>query len=84
METIKSIKKRVWTFMTPGQVNENEISFFDVKMLYDAAFEEKAAARASLKRYQALMAQAETLEIAYRAQLAARRPGPSFAKEKVA
>lgn len=78
MKRIKSLKKRVWTLVTPAQVNENDISFFDVKALYDAAYDEKDKARTGIRRFQTLLAQAETLEAAYRAQLAARRPGPAF------
>lgn len=75
---MKKIKKMGWALKTlVGQANENDISFFDIKTLYDAAYEEKEAARESLRRYTALKAQAETLEAAYRAQLAARKAGPS-------
>lgn len=82
MKTIKSLSGRMWAMIVPAhgaQANENEISFFDVKELYDAAYAEKASARASLSRFKALMAQAEALEAGYRAQLAARRPGPAMA-----
>jgi hypothetical protein len=73
MKTIKNLKKRMWALVTPAQANENEISFFDVKELYDAAFAEKDKARANIKRYNALMTQAEALDAAYRAQLTAKR-----------
>lgn len=76
MKTLKNIKGRVWTWVNGPQANENEISFFDVKELYDAAF---AAQTGSAKEAAALMAQAEALDAAYRAQLAARRPGPAAA-----
>jgi hypothetical protein len=49
--------------------NQGEISLFDVKELYDAAFAEKAKARVSLKRFKALMVKAEQMDAAYRAQL---------------
>ena len=49
--------------------NQGEISLFDVKELYDAAFAEKAKARVSLKRFKALMAKAEQMDVAYRTQL---------------
>ncbi len=49
--------------------NGQEISLFDVKQLYDDAYEEKAKARVSLKRFKALMVQAIKLDTAYRAQL---------------
>jgi len=52
-------------------LNDNlaEISFFDVKELYEAAYAEKAKARVNLKRFQALMVKATQLDEAYRAQL---------------
>ena len=49
--------------------NSQEISLFDVKELYDAAYAEKAKARVSLKRFKALINKAEQLDLAYRAQL---------------
>lgn len=49
--------------------NMAEISLFDVKELYDAAYEEKAKARVNLKRFKALMIKATQLDEAYRAQL---------------
>ena len=75
---MKQMKKMRWALKAlVGQANENDISFFDIKTLYDAAYEEKEAARESLRRYAALKAQAEALETAYRAQLAARKAGPA-------
>ena len=78
MKNIKNIGGRVWAWMNKAEANENEISFFDVKALYDAAYDEKAKARANIRRFRALLAQAEHLETAYRAQLAAARPGPAY------
>ena len=52
-----------------GNDNLSEISFFDVKELYDAAFAEKAKARVNLKKYASLMVKAEKMDLAYRAQL---------------
>lgn len=49
--------------------NRSEISFVDVKELYDAAFAEKEKARVNLKRFKVLMAKAEQMDAAYRAQL---------------
>jgi hypothetical protein len=49
--------------------NQGEISLFDVKELYDAAFAEKAKAKVNLKRFKALMAKAEQMDAAYRTQL---------------
>jgi hypothetical protein len=49
--------------------NTQEISLFDVKELYDAAYEEKAKARVNLKRFKALINKAEQMDVAYRVQL---------------
>ena len=49
--------------------NRGEITFFDVKALYDAAYAEKAQGRANVKRFKKLMAKATLMDIAYRAQL---------------
>lgn len=49
--------------------NGQEISFIDVKELYDAAFAEKAKVRVNLKRFKSLMAKAEQMDAAYRTQL---------------
>lgn len=50
--------------------NDGEISFFDVKELYDAAYAEKAKDRVDLKKFQSLMSRAMRLDQAYRLQLA--------------
>lgn len=49
--------------------NQGDISFVDVKELYDEAYAEKAKARVNLKRFKALMQKAVQLDEAYRAQL---------------
>ncbi len=49
--------------------NKDEISYFDVKELYEAAYAEKAKTRVSLKRFKALMNKARQLDNAYRVQL---------------
>jgi hypothetical protein len=84
MKTIKKMRGAIMAMV--GQANENDISFFDVKELYDSAYAEKAIARDHIRRFKTLMAQAELLETAYRSQLAARRPGPAVLSlsEKVA
>ena len=51
-------------------VRRRTIDLMEVKELYDAACEAKAQARVNLKQYKALMAKAEKLDAAYRAQLA--------------
>lgn len=83
IKTIKSFGERVWGIIAPAhgtQANQNEISFFDVKALYDAAYEEKAKARANIGRFRTLIGQAEWLEAAYRAQLLAARPSSYLGK----
>ncbi|MEM7617931.1 MAG: hypothetical protein AAF244_00975 [Pseudomonadota bacterium] len=50
--------------------NSLEISIFDVKELYDAAYAEKAKARVNLKKFKNLIEKAENMDMAYRAQLA--------------
>ena len=44
---------------------------FDVKALYDAAYDEKARARSCLKSFRTLLKKAEMLDAAYRDQIAA-------------
>lgn len=58
--------------LTNNNDNGQEISFFDVKALYDAAYDEKAKARVNLKKFKKLIEQAIGLDLAYRAQLQAK------------
>lgn len=51
--------------------NQGDISFIDVKELYDAAYKEKTKARVNIKRFRALMTKAVQLDEAYRLQLGA-------------
>ncbi len=60
--------------LTNNNDNEQGISLFDVKELYDAAYEEKAKARVNLKKFKKLMEKATQLDLAYRAQLASAQP----------
>ncbi|MEM6812589.1 MAG: hypothetical protein AAF549_09015 [Pseudomonadota bacterium] len=53
-----------------GNDNQAEISFLEVKELYDAAFAEKAKARVNLKKFRSLIQKAEKLDALYRQQLA--------------
>jgi hypothetical protein len=46
-----------------------EISFFDVKVLYNEAYEHKAKARLALRQYRRIEAQARAMDQAYRSQL---------------
>lgn len=54
--------------------NNPEVSFFDVKELYDAAYAEKEQARVNIKRFKKLMAKAALMDMAYRAQLSKAQP----------
>jgi len=58
----------------------DDISIFDVKLYYDAAYEEKAQARVNIARFRRLLTQAEALEAQYRAQL----PGSALSAGRVA
>ncbi len=73
MKSIKCVGQRFIALFKGYEANQNEISLFDVKELYDAAYDEKARARASLKTFKALLDKAEMLDAAYRAQLQAER-----------
>lgn len=57
-------------------MKENEISFIDVKALYDAAYEEKAKTQVDMQKFQSLLVRAEKLANAYRAQLVAKTSTP--------
>ena len=54
--------------------NGQEISLFDVKELYDAAYAEKAKARVNLKKFKNLIEKAEKLDALYRDQLMTAQP----------
>tara|TARA_B100000949_G_C14170447_1_gene403039 strand:- start:349 stop:594 length:246 start_codon:yes stop_codon:yes gene_type:complete len=54
--------------------NVSEISFFDVKELYDAAYAEKAKTSVNLHKFNVLMAQAVAMDEAYREQLKTIKP----------
>lgn len=71
MNSIKCVGQRFANWLTGAEANQNSISLFDVKELYDAAYDEKAKARACLKTFKTLLGQAEALDLAYRAQLKA-------------
>ena len=53
------------------QHGENEffISFFEVKELYNLAYEQKAQARIALRQYRRIEARAKQMDAAYRSQL---------------
>ena len=45
------------------------ISFFEVKELYNLAYEQKAQARIALRQYRRIEARAKQMDAAYRSQL---------------
>jgi len=49
--------------------NQNEISFMDVKALYDGAYAEKASSQVDFQKYNDLMMTAEKMANQYRQQL---------------
>ncbi len=49
------------------------ISFFDVKELYNLAYEQKAAALGALREYRRMETEARRMDEAYRAQLGLKR-----------
>ena len=65
---------RKWHKTLKTNDNSKEISFFDVKEVYDAAYVEKERARVNLRRFATLLNKAEAMEAAYRAQLTKKRP----------
>jgi hypothetical protein len=70
MIALKEIGGKAWKALHPRNDNRGEISLFDVKELYDAAYAEKAKARVNLKRFRALLDKATRLDSAYRKQIA--------------
>lgn len=71
-------KKRVKTMRIMGYRKkelDREISFMEVKALYDAAFAEKEKAKVNLVRFKHLMRKATEMDKAYRLQL---QDNPAF------
>lgn len=66
--------RKPWANMMAQNDNAKDISFFDVKDLYDRAYEERAKAIEALRAAQKLMAQAQGMDAAYRAQLKVKTP----------
>jgi len=71
MKALKCVGLRFMALISGDEANQNRISLFDVKALYDAAYEEKARARACLRTFRSLLEKAEALDAAYRAQMQA-------------
>lgn len=65
MIALKEIGGRAWKALHPKNDNKGEISLFDVKELYDAAYAEKAKARVNLKRFRTLLDKATRLDSAF-------------------
>lgn len=63
MRKIKKITNK------PKNDNHQQITYFDVKELYDAAYAEGAKERLDLTRFRELLVQAESMDHAYRVQL---------------
>jgi hypothetical protein len=61
----------MWGLLKRIAKNDNcgEISFVDVKELYDTAYAEKTKARVNLKKFKSLLEKAEKMDLAYRTQL---------------
>jgi hypothetical protein len=71
MKAIKSVGQRFAGWLGLAEANQNVISLFDVKELYDAAYAEKARARVNVRTFRVLLEKAERLDAAYRVQMAA-------------
>jgi len=69
MLNLKKIDWKALLALKAKNDNKEEISLFDVKELYDAAYEEKAKARVNLKKFHILLQKAAKLDEAYRIQL---------------
>ena len=59
---------RVFGTARPYNDNQQEISLFDVKELYDAAYDPKLRAQGRFEEFHRLLAEAEALDDAYRMQ----------------
>ena len=71
---IKKTGSKAIKVLKPKNDNNDEISLFDVKELYDAAYAEKEKARVNLKKFTALLNKAEKLDAIYRSQLLTAKP----------
>ncbi len=55
------------------KASKKDISFFDVKQLYNQAYEEKAKARNAIRQFKKIEKRAKAMDEAYRAQLGLER-----------
>lgn len=71
MVSIRAVGRRISQFFKKAKPSSgnNVITFFEVKDLYNRAYEEKAQARNALRRYHRMVREAEALDEAYRTQL---------------
>ena len=68
MVNVWGLKTRIFKALVK-KAQKSEISFFDVKELYNLAYEEKARARNALRQYKKIEKRAKAMDEAYRAQL---------------
>lgn len=71
MKPIKTMRQRFAAWLAGPGANQNRIALLQVKALYDAAYEAKSKADACFSTFESLLAKAEAMDAAYRAQLAA-------------
>ncbi len=69
MYDLKQAGSRHAKSITPVNDGKREISFFDVKELYEIAYAEKGTIGKTSPRFELLMKRAEKLDAAYRTQL---------------
>jgi hypothetical protein len=63
-----AVGRKIVNIFKPVKIND-PITFFDVKELYNLAYEQKAQARNALRRYRRIALEAQALDNAYRARL---------------
>lgn len=69
MINICVVGRRISQILKAQKPETTAITFFEVKELYNLAYEEKAQARNALRRYRRIARRAEAMDEAYRAQL---------------
>ncbi len=67
MIDFNAIKRRIAQFFKRAKAQP--ITFFEVKELYNLAYEQKAQARNALRQYRRIEAKARAMDEAYRSQL---------------
>ena len=68
MKTLRGTMVK-WMAKLTKSKSKQEISFFDVKVLYNEAYEHKARARTALRQFKQMEARAKAMDEAYRTQL---------------